>query len=415
MAHVRVMATGFLLALVVYPARASSDDTERRGSASGLWDATDIPCTRAIERSTLLNGPQLFRAAEACAREDQSDDAVFLLWAGQVRAMVDIYLLEPRSGADRQAVGELYGAMYYTYGGSGPDELFRDAEKARRMFVRLSAWRPSFSDGYDPGWTYESPVEVGRYMLMVDHSKRSRLAKLETYRNLIQDDRYYAVQTERNEILARNDSRIVEGTEDASRIRELDQVAAALERSIPRVPEPTLPKELQPADGPDPDAEFRQLYVGFNAVDGEEGDGVIVVVSRTEALKSWLSRVMSSAELQGLLAKVDFERQSLVVARFPSTESANGKLYIRDIEIDDAWQSVDVRGVLGVNEEDCTEPKTGSYPFVVAATPKIAFEVQSVSWAVSTRAEGCRPAVGTDGTLDSTRAAETSGAVDRDG
>ena len=403
MAHVRVVATGLLLALVVHQAGGSSEDTEREGTASGLWDATDIPCAQAIERSTSLNGPQLFRAAEACAREEHSDDAVFLLWAGQVRAMADMFLLEPRSGPDRDAVGELYGAMFYTYGGSGPDELFRDAERATRMFVRLSAWRPSFSDGYDPGWSYESPVEVDRYMLMVDHSKRSRLAKLETYRNLIQDDRYYAVQTERNEILARNDSRIVAGTEDASRIRELDQVAAILARSIPRVPEPSLPKELQPADGPDPDAEFRQLHVGFNGIDGEEGGSVTVVVSRTEALQSWLSRVMSTAELRELLAKVDFERQSLVVARFPSTDSANGKLYIRDIEIDDAWRSVDVRGVLGVNEEDCTEPKTESYPFVVAATPKIAFEVQSLSRFVSTPAEGCRPAVGTDGTLDSNR------------
>lgn len=396
MAPVPTTATGLLVALVVYEASASSDETGREGPASGLWDATDIPCPQAVERSTSLNGPQLFRAAEACTREERSDDAAFLLWAGQVRAMADMYLLEPRSGPDRDAAAELFGALYYTYGGSGPDELFRDAEKAAKMFVRLSAWRPSFSDAYDPGWSYESPVEVDRYRLMVDHSKRSRLAKLETYRNLIQDDRYYAVRTERNEILARNDSRIVEGTEDADRLRELDQVAAALARSIPRVPEPSLPKELEPVDGPDPDAEFRQLHAGFNGVD-QEGGSVTVVVSRAEALKSWLSRVMSTAELQSLLDKVDFERQSLVVARFPSTDSANGKLYIRHIEIDDAWQRVSVRGVLGVNEEDCRKPRAESHPFVVAATPKIDFEVLSLSRSVSTPLEGCRPAVGTDG------------------
>lgn len=394
MARVQVAATGFLLALAVSRATASPEET-----ATGLGDAVDIPCTQAIERSTSLNGPQLFRAAEACGREAESDDAVFLLWAGQVRAMADMFLLEPLSGPDREAAAELYGALYYTYGGPGPDELFRDAEKATRMFARLRAWRPTFSDGYDPGWSYESPVEVDRYRLMVDYSKRSRLAKLETYRNLIQDDRYYAVQTERNKILARNDSRIVEGTEDANRLRELDQIAAALARSIPRVPEPSLPKELEPVDGPDPDAEFRQLHVGFNGVD-EEGGSVTVVVSRAEALKSWLSRVMSTAELRSLLDKVDFERESLVVARFPSTDSANGKLYIRDIEIDDAWQSVSVRGVLGVNEEDCREPKAESHPFVVAATPKIDFEVLSLSRSVSTPLEGCRPAVGTGGTLD---------------
>ena len=396
MARVRVGAAGLLIALVVTRVSGSPDETGREETDSGLWDATDIPCAQAIERSTSLNGPQLFRAAEACAHEEQSDDAVFLLWAGQVRAMADMFLLEPRSEPDREAVGDLYGALFYQYGGSGPDELFRDAEKAAKMFARLSAWRPSFSDGYDPGWSYAT-VEVDRYRLMLDHSIRSRLAKLETYRNLIQDDRYYAVQTERNEILARNASRITEGTEDANRIRELDQVAAALARSIPRVPEPPLPKELEPDYGPVPDAEFRQLHVGFNGIGGEEGDSVTVFVSRTEAQESWLSRTMSTAELGRLLDKVDFERESLVVARFPSTDSGNGKLHIRDIEIDDAWQSVGVVGVLGVNEEDCPEPKAESRPFVVAATPKIAFEVLSHSWSVSTLAEGCGPAVGTDG------------------
>lgn len=404
MARVQVAATGLLLGLVISRASASPDETGREGTASGLWAATDLPCARAIEQSTSLNGPQLFRAAEACARDEKSDDAVFLLWAGQVRAMADMFLLEPRSEPDREAAAELYGALFYKYGGSGPDELFRDPEKAAKMFARLSAWRPTFSDGYDPGWSYASPVEVGRYRLMVDHSKRSRLAKLATYRNLIQDDRYYAVQRQRAEILARNDSKVTQGTGDANRIRELDQIAATLARSIPRVPEPSLPKELQPDDGPNPDAEFRQLHVGFDGIDGGTDDSVTVVVTRTEALKSWLSQVMSTAELRSMLDKVDFERESLVVARFPFTDSANGHLYIRDIKIDDAWQSVSVVGVVGVNEEDCREPKAGSRPFVVAATPRIAFEVLSLSWSVSTRAEGCRPAVGVDGTLDSNRA-----------
>ena len=186
---------------------AGCGESGHEETASGLSDATDVSCTQTIERSTSLNGPQLFSAAEACARAEQSDDAVFLVLAGQVRAMADMSLLEPQSEPDEEAMAELYGAVYYKYGGLGPDELFRDADRASGMLGRLRSWRPSFPDGYNPGWNYKPRPDPDRYHLMVDYSKRSRLAQLETYRNLIQHDPYYAAKTERKEILARNDSR----------------------------------------------------------------------------------------------------------------------------------------------------------------------------------------------------------------
>ena len=71
----------------------------------------------------------MFEGAEACAGVEASDDAVFLLLAGQVRALTDMSLLTPDSDADQAAAAELYGALYYKYGGSGPDELFRDADQ----------------------------------------------------------------------------------------------------------------------------------------------------------------------------------------------------------------------------------------------------------------------------------------------
>ena len=113
--------------------------------------ATDEPCRRAIEQSAVLNGGQLFEAAEACAREEAADDAVFLMLAGQVRAVTDMSLLEPVSEFEQSAVVELYVALYYKYGGAGPDELFRDAVRATAMFERLGTWRPVFSESYSPG------------------------------------------------------------------------------------------------------------------------------------------------------------------------------------------------------------------------------------------------------------------------
>ena len=43
-------------------------------------------------------------------------------------------------------------------------------------------------------------------------------------RNLLQDERYYAVHREHRELLARNNNRIVAGTDDADRIAELQDL-----------------------------------------------------------------------------------------------------------------------------------------------------------------------------------------------
>ena len=248
-----------LLGMGVVPASSAveSPGPERPRSPPGA--ETDGSCGKAIERSAFLNGWELFEAADACAREEVADDAVFLLLAGQVRGLTDMTLLTPVSAADMQVVAELYGAMFYRYGGSGPDELFRDAVRANAIFERLKQWRPEFPESYSPGWRYEAPVEGERYQAMVEHSVESRLAKLQSYRNLIEDDRYYAVHRERQKLLARNNNTVVHGTLDGDRIAELDDVLESIASSIPRFPEPPLPPELRFEAPPNLDAWFEEL------------------------------------------------------------------------------------------------------------------------------------------------------------
>lgn len=235
---------------------------ERLGSQSG--SDSDRTCRQAIERSALLNGGQLFDAAEACAREGAADDAVFLLLAGQVRALTDLSLLKPVSEEEQRAVTRLYGALYYKYGGSGPDELFRDPVRASAMFERLGRWRPAFPEDYYPGWTYRGPVESDRYRAKMDHTIESRLAKLSSYRNLLEDDRYYAVHRERQALLARNDNTIGPDTDaaDRARVAELDELAAKISRSIAREPEPSLPPELLPDTAPNASAPQEERDAG---------------------------------------------------------------------------------------------------------------------------------------------------------
>lgn len=387
------LPVALLLSIGVCPASAAVEEAAQERSPSVSPDGTNIACRRAIERSTSLNGGQLFEAAEACAEGGEADDAVFLMLAGQVRALTDMSLLTPDSEGDEAAAGQLYGTLFYKYGGPGPDELFRDADRTTAMLARLRNWRPVFSESYTPGWGYKGPVASERYELMVDHSIRSRLAELRSYGNLLENDRYYAIHRERHELLARNNYQITQGTDDANRIAELQQLLDSISDSIARVPEPLLPQELQPDYAPNPNAEFEQLHAGFNGI---EGPGLVIFDSRTDALGSWLSRAVSADDLETLLNQVDFAREHLVVLLFVPTVTATGKLYIRDIAYRSGQRNISVSGVMGVNEEGCEELKALSHPFVIASTPRPSFEVESQSSDFATVPDGCRLSVGAD-------------------
>ena len=403
-------SAAFLLAILANTGTAVGAESDSAEPESTQPNTTDVPCSQAIERSTSLNGMELFKSAETCSREERVDDAVFLLFAGQVRAMTDMSILEARSEPDEDAAGELYGALYFRYGGSGSDDMYRDADRIAGILKRLRSWRPSLPASYDPGWNYERPVDRDRYQSMADYGVRHRLAQLETYRNLIQDDRYFAIQQERGEIRARNNTGTVAGTEDADRLKELDRMQAAIRSSIPTVPAPPLPRELQPDYSPNPDADFVELHKGFNGIEEETGPSVDIFESRTDALDSWLGRVIAPVDLQQLLDEVDFHRQTIVAMRFPPVDAANGKVYIRDIDYRASSQYMGVYGIVGLNTPDCKEPKARSYPFVVVASPRPDFEVESHGASMATLVEGCRPPMGAETRSDPNRHADPSDA-----
>ena len=183
------VVVGALLGAGVVSVGSAAEESGPERSNSRPGGDSDRPCRQAIEQSALLNGEQLFEAADACARAGVVDDAVFLLLAGQARALTDISLLKPVSEAEQGADTKLYGALYYKYGGSGSAELFRDAFRAAAMVERLRTWRPAFPEGYSPGWRYHGPVDSERYQATVNRSIESRLAKLESYRRSLADDR----------------------------------------------------------------------------------------------------------------------------------------------------------------------------------------------------------------------------------
>ena len=371
---------------------AGENDFPLSQAKARIWSGADIPCRQAVERRAILNAPQLLRAAEDCASAGEANDSVFLLLAGQVRAMTDMGVLQPQTEVDEMAMGQLYSAIYYRYGGSGSLELHRDVDRFSAIVERLRDWVPSVSDGYDPGWNRKSPVDYDRYGLMLDYSLRERVAKLEWYNNLVQEDRFFEAAKERDEILARNNSRVVAGTDDANRLDELRRITDEIDESNP-YQAPPLPRELQQDyTERDPEAQFRQLHVGFDGVDRSD-QHLEIFESPSDVLASWLSRTLSPIQLASLLDEIDFQTESLIVLQLPPQGVATGTLYIRDIDYRTDTQGISVGAVIGVNDKDCDEPPAVSYPFVVASAPRADFEIQSMSTHVVGTGGGCQPPV----------------------
>lgn len=391
------LCASLLLGLVVV-AVADEDDPSPVHAQAQLWKGADIPCDEAVEKRDILNGPQFFRAAEDCARNGSTVDSVFLLLAGQVRAMADLSLLQPQTESDEMAMGQLYGAIYYGYGGSGPLEMHRNAESFAAIIEHLRDWDPSLSDGYDPGWDHKQPVDRERYRLMLDYSLRERVAKLEWYNRLVQDDRYFAAAKERDEILARNDSRVVAGTDDANRLDELRRITDAVGESNP-YQAPPFPRELQQTyTERDPEAQFTQLHAGFDGVDRDD-QHLEIFESASDVRASWLIRTLSPIGFTSLLEEVNFETESLIVFQLPAQRMATGTLYIRDIDYTTRSQGISVSAILGVNDKDCDEPPARSYPFVVASMPRADFEILSMSTHVVGTGGECEPPMHAQPTL----------------
>ena len=87
---------------------------------------------------------------------------------------------------------------------------------------------------------------------MLDYSLQKRVSKLKWYNTLVQNDQFFEATKELDEILARNDSGVIVGTDDANRVDELRRIMDAIEEANPyRVP--PLPEELQD-QGPRHDA-----------------------------------------------------------------------------------------------------------------------------------------------------------------
>jgi len=91
-----------------------------------------------------------------------------------------------------------------------------------------------------------------------------RLSQLESYAVLISNEEYYAASKEMDEISRKNRSAITVDSPKSKRMAELSSVMSRIADQLE--PHPATEQETSILDSyePDPDADYKQLYVGFN-------------------------------------------------------------------------------------------------------------------------------------------------------
>jgi hypothetical protein len=316
-------------------------------------------CSNSLDGATLLNANRLFDAAATCGADKRPFETTLLMIEGQIRAMADIELLAPKTDQDHMLAANLYGKLFYVTGGAGYRELYRDPTKTTELFRRIDLWMPALPADYDPGWQYKKRPTQASYDDSIKYQKSYRVAQLRWYAALVRNDQYYAAEIELAEIQRRNPKGIVTGSSDGARAQELSRLMSSITAGIPQA---DLPKPRPFVFIPDPDADFKQVFVGFN---GPERGGVTVLRSESDAAASWLASAVSPDELKKLLAEVRFDSQILVTFAVGERDSATGPVFVTAVSYNAMIDSFTVAGRVGVNEEYCRIERSKSYPFAV--------------------------------------------------
>lgn len=111
-------------------------------------------------------------------------------------------------------------------------------------------------------------------------------------------------------------------------------------------------------------APFQQVFAGYN---GPKDSETVHFTDPESARSSWLSAAIDKAELDALLAEVDFQTNLLAVSAI-GERTAVTKVSVESV----SWTetSVFLTVFIGVAEKSCPGPRPSSYPFVVAVVAR---------------------------------------------
>jgi hypothetical protein len=319
-------------------------------------------CNAVIATATQSNGFKLFEGATACAKAERQADVNYLIIAGQIRSVTDMMILTPDdAGVDR--AGALYSQIYYQFGGLGLEAVYRNPADADALEARLRAFAPTYAEGYDPGWSFRASAKTDIYDAVLVAQRDGRIWEMLNYALRLQNDDYFAVQQEMNQ-LQRDNPTFQEGTSAYKKYVELTTKLAEIGKAIPQLPPPTVDTSFV-ARLNEPDAELAQLQVasGFNGP--ARGQKFEIWRSEAEVRASWLPGALTAEELTALLTRTDFSVHSLVGYSFGAFDRASGDIQFSQLRYDRRLPGYSVSVNVGVVPEECGVESATSYPFAV--------------------------------------------------
>ena len=154
-------------------------------------EVTEVASKVTAENADRCDSLSLMMAAGKALKEGRTEDAGFYLYAGQLRAAVDMQVFEPKgTGGNSPAVA--LGAIQETLGPAINPNVMRDRTALARIVDRLEKWTPAFTPEYKPGWEFKAALIDVKRGAIIKELKEPRLAQLRKLSDLLNDEQYYA-------------------------------------------------------------------------------------------------------------------------------------------------------------------------------------------------------------------------------
>lgn len=144
----------------------------------------------------LANGPQLFYAAIVEANLENQIESLKYLISGQIRSTTDMSLFKPIGEPDEKLMAELYGMIFYQFGGAGGNEIYQDEAVYPKVLENIRSYNPAIGKSYNPGWNYKGSPTEEVYSDAISESKARRLKQLTDLVSLLKNEEYVALSEE---------------------------------------------------------------------------------------------------------------------------------------------------------------------------------------------------------------------------
>jgi hypothetical protein len=176
------------------------------------------------------NGPQLFYAAVVEAHLGNKIESLKYLISGQIRSTTDMSLLEPRGESDEKLIAELYGMIFYQFGGAGGNEIYQDESVYPEVLENIRLYTPVIGKTYNPGWNHKEAPSTEEYSIFISEGKDHRLKQLTDLVSLLKNPEYVALSEQLKELQKEPDGGGKRTLELINKMREIS--------GAPKVPIP---------------------------------------------------------------------------------------------------------------------------------------------------------------------------------